>query len=38
MLKVDPITFAVVRNKLISIANGMLDTASIVELPLLCTK
>jgi N-methylhydantoinase B len=27
MPKVDPITFAVVRNKLISIANGMLETA-----------
>jgi N-methylhydantoinase B len=26
--KVDPITFAVVRNRLISIANGMLETAS----------
>ena len=27
MPKIDPITFAVVRNKLISIANGMLETA-----------
>jgi N-methylhydantoinase B len=28
MPKVDPITFAVVRNRLISIANGMIDTAA----------
>ncbi len=28
MPKVDPITFAVVRNKLISIANGMIETAA----------
>jgi N-methylhydantoinase B len=28
MPKVDPITFAVVRNRLISIANGMIETAS----------
>jgi N-methylhydantoinase B len=28
MSRVDPITFAVVRNRLISIANGMLETAS----------
>ena len=28
MSKIDPITFAVVRNKLISIANGMIETAA----------
>src|SRR4030043_1990788 len=28
MPKVDPITFAVVRNRLISIANGMIETAA----------
>ena len=28
MLKMDPITFAVVRNRLISIANGMIETAA----------
>jgi N-methylhydantoinase B len=28
MTKIDPITFAVVRNRLISIANGMIETAS----------
>ena len=27
-MKVDPITFAVVRNRLISIANGMIETAA----------